>query len=376
MRILLVTEFFPSGKGLRFSGGVEARTFYLAKHLAQKHKITILCSLLKGQKITERIYGFSIYRVGPTRSYTATVGDIVKRILFIREAIKKGQNFDVQIVDGSNFIAHFIAKSIAQSKKIPVVAWYPDVWIGSWFKNTGLIGILGAPLEWINLKRGFDAYIAISKITAGKLQQFAKSKIYLIPCGLESQEFKFQQNKFKDPTVICVSRLAKYKHLNILLLAFAHLSTKIKNAKLIIVGTGPQSNYLKKMVHALRIFPRVRFFSNIPRKTLIKLITSSHIFSLPSQTEGFGIATIEAAYAGLPFVISNIPVNQEITRNGQGGYLVNPNDPLALSKRFYDLLTIKMLYTKKSNDAQKMASIYSWKLVANETEKVYAQLLL
>ena len=44
----MISEFFPTGKDLRFTGGVEARTFYIAKYLSKNHKIPILTTRLKG----------------------------------------------------------------------------------------------------------------------------------------------------------------------------------------------------------------------------------------------------------------------------------------------------------------------------------------
>src|SRR3989344_2183550 len=122
MKILLISEFFPTGKDLKFSGGVEARTFYLAKYLARKHQICVITSRGLTSPKVEKMFNFTVYRVGPRRSYMATVGGLSKRIYFIKDAISFGTTLDIEVVDGSNFITHFIAKIIAKRKKIPSVA--------------------------------------------------------------------------------------------------------------------------------------------------------------------------------------------------------------------------------------------------------------
>ena len=375
MKILMITEFFPTGKDLKFSGGVEARTFFVAKYLAKRHKVSILVSRTIGSKREENISGIKVFRIGPKRNYSAATSNLISRINFIKNAIRFGANLDVDIIDGGNYIAHFIAKQIANKKKIPVVAWYPDVWIGQWFKNTGPYGLFGEILERINLTRDFDTYIAISKQTALKLQKYVKGKINLIYCGVEKDEFKGNVEKFKNPTIICVSRLTKYKNIKTLILAFAHLTTRIKNARLIIVGTGPEEKSLKNLAHSLKISSKVDFFSNLPRKKLIDIYQTSHIFSLPSTVEGFGIATVEAASAGLPFVNSNIPIQREITKNGQGGYLVQSLAPLSFSQKFYQLFKNKSLYFRKSRDAIKLAEHYKWHKTAFQTEIIYKKML-
>ena len=375
MKLLLISEFFPTGKDLKFSGGVEARTFFIAKYLAKKHDVHVLCAKTPRSKSKEKMFNFTVYRVGPRRQYEPTTGAIISRIKFIKDAIKFGQTLDIDIVDGSNFIAHFIAKRIAKERRIPTVAWYPDVWIGSWIQNTGLLGIFGEILERINLAADFDTYIAISKETVKKLKQHTSGKINLIPCGVEKSEFRKDDKKFQNPTVVAISRLAKYKNLKTLVLAFAHLSTNIKDAQLIIIGQGPEFNNLKNLTRTLKIESKVKFLSNLTREELIKIICASHIFCQPSTVEGFGIATLEAASAGLPYVISDIPIHREITKGGEGGFLVDPQNPLLFAKRFYELLNKKILYEQKSQEAKNLAKLYSWKQIASETERVYKRLL-
>ncbi|OGD93666.1 hypothetical protein A2697_01620 [Candidatus Curtissbacteria bacterium RIFCSPHIGHO2_01_FULL_41_44] len=374
MKILMVTEFFPTGKDLRFSGGVEARTYFVAKHLAKKHQVCVITSRDLTSPKVEKMFGFTVYRTGPRRSYIATAGDLLKRIYFIKDAISFGTTLDIEIVDGANFITHFIAKMIARNKKIPIISWYPDVWVNSWIKNVGIYGIFGEILERLNLFLGFNSYIAISKETAKKLKKHIKGKINVIPCGVDQKEFTTPAKKFETPTIICISRLAKYKNLRTLILAFAHLTTKLASVRLIIVGSGPNYNNLKNLTKGLKIDSKVKFLSNISRKELVRLVKSSHIFSLPSLVEGFGIATIEACCAGLPYVNSDIPTHREVTNNAKGGFLVDPQEPRLFSKRFYELFNDGALYKKKSLEAKKLAQNYDWRTITQKTEKIYIDL--
>lgn len=375
MKILLISEFFPVGKDLKFSGGVEARTYYLAKYLAQNHSVTVLTSRLNGVPTKEKLSGFTVFRVGPKRSYSATVGSIASRILFIKEAIVIGTNLDCDIVDGTNFITHFIARQVASHKKIPVVAWYPDVWLGSWIKNAGIVGILGEILERINLAYGFSAYIAISKSTAKKLRGKVKTMIAIIPCGIDETEFKGNHQKSNVPTIICVSRLAKYKNLKDLIFAFAKISKKVEKIKLVIIGSGPEQKNLRSLTKNLRLEGSVQFLSNLPRKELINYYLRSSIFCLPSSVEGFGISVIEAAAAGTPYVISDIQVFKEVTKNGQGGLIFKLGDIASLADKLEKLITDKSLYKIKQIECNRLAKNYSWVNIARETEKTYQSLL-
>lgn len=375
MKILLVTEFFPTGKDLRFSGGVEARTYYIAKHLAKSHQVSVLASLSPQTKTREKLSNINVFRVGPRRDYSASVGHLISRLRFIRSAIKYGAEIDADIVEGGNYISHFIAKSISLRKKIPAVAWYPDVWLGDWLKNAKFYGVFGEILERYNLFRGFDAYIAISKKTQSLLSKYTKKKVHLIYCGVDHQEFVKMGKKSQNPAVLCISRLASYKNIKTLVLAFAHLSRSFPNIVLQIVGEGPEEKNFKSLVGNLKITGKVKFHSNLSRKDLIALIKSSHVFCLPSKVEGFGIATIEAAAAGVPYVNSNIPVHTEVTKNGTGGFLADPDSPIDFSNKLSKLLSNKQLYLRKSQQARQLSKIYDWSEIGYQTEQVYKNIL-
>ena len=225
----------------------------------------------------------------------------------------------------------------------------------------------------IDLTYNKEYIIEFSEKTKKKLKNFIKNRVIVIPCGVDQSEFKGQPSKFPNPTIICISRLTKYKNLRILILAFAHLSTKL-NARLIIVGSGPQKSELLSLTNGLKLKNRIKFLENLPRKDLASLIKSSHIFSLPSLVEGFGIATIESAAAGLPYVNSNIPIQREVTGNGKGGFLVDPQDPINFSNHFYKLMTDKNLYQKKSKEGLDLAKKYQWSKIADQTEVLYKSL--
>lgn len=375
MTILIVSEYFPSGKFLKFSGGVEARNFFVAKNLSKKHKVIILASNICGQKEKEKLFGINVIRVGNQRNYNATSGSILKRLSFVKEAIKTGKSLDIDIVEGTNFITHFIAKRISKSKKIPVVAWYPDVWIGNWIKNAGIYGVVGEILERFNLNQKFDAYIAISNQTSKKLSKFVKERIYVINCGIERNKNINKTKNIRRSTIICVSRLTKYKNIKTLIFAFADLTLRLQNTLLIIVGSGPELDNLKNLSEELNVSKKIQFHSNLSRTDLMNLYACSSVFSLPSIVEGFGIATIEASYFGLPYVNANIPVQKEITNNGQGGFLVEPESPLEYSQKFYKLLTDKKLYSKKSQEAKNLSNLYDWEDISEQTEKVYKSLI-
>lgn len=380
MKILIISEFFPTGKDLKFSGGVEARNYFVSKYLAQKHEVHIITTKLPGTKNHELISRIHVHRVGPVKNYRAgaNLSEIFSLIKFVRSSIEIGNEIMPHIVEGTNFITHFIAKRISSKNRIPLVFWYPDVFVGNWIKTYGLAsGLIGEAVERFNLLGPVDQFIAISNSTKNKLikNNIETEKIRVISCGVDLEEFNFKQPKFKNPTIICISRLVAYKKIDSLIWAFAALRKKIPNLKLIIIGSGPEEGKLKKIVRMISIVKSVTFFKNLPRRKLVKTIKSSHILALPSEIEGFGICVIEAAASKIPYVISNIPVLMEITKNGRGALVFIAGSVLDLSKKIESLLISKSLYDQKCQEAFMLSKSYSWRDISNKTENVYKSLL-
>lgn len=378
MKILLITEFFPKGKNLAFSGGVEARTYFVGKYLARRHLVYVVCSHQPGAARRESIDGIRVLRVGQTMNYNAGSGklNLIKLISFIKNAIDIGSKIQPDVIDGGNFIAHTIAKQISLKNNRPAVFWYPDVFIGKWIQTSGVIsGLGGWIVEKINLRRGADKIIAISRVTKDKLEKQIDEDVVMIPCGVDKKEFKQYLKKKEEETIICVSRLVKYKRVDDLIWSFSILLKRGIKARLKIVGEGPKEKELKTLVSMLGIKELVSFKKNLPRMTLVKELSSSYLFCLPSEIEGFGISVIEAAAAGIPYVVSDIPTFKEITKGGKGGIICELGNKNKLASGLAKLLTNKSLYKKKSVEAQILAKDYSWAKVAQETENIYKSLL-
>jgi glycosyltransferase involved in cell wall biosynthesis len=375
MKILIISEFFPTGGKLEFTGGVEARNYFVAKYLAKKHDVTVLTTRLVGSKKQEIISKISIIRVGGSTSYKANTSAIIPRINFMRQAILIGSEIKPDIVEGTNFITHFAALRIAKKINIPSVAWYPDVWIGSWLKNAGAIGVLGEILERYNLSQKFNVYIAISHQTELKLKKYAKNKIIVIACGVDPAEFSSLVKKPKTRKVLTVARLVKYKNVKDLILAIALLNKEGEKVKLTVIGRGPEEKSLKQLVCQLKLDESVEFKSNLTRSDLITEIKSSSIFCLPSSVEGFGITILETAAYGIPSVLADIPVFEEVTMGWQGSVKFPVNNISKLSTQLRKLIENKKMYEAKSKEAKLLARKYSWEDIAQKTQKVYQSAL-
>ncbi|MFC1711803.1 glycosyltransferase family 4 protein [Patescibacteria group bacterium] len=380
MKLLFVTEYFPENKNLKFTGGVEARTYYIINNLAKKHEITVLCKKTSFFKQPKLVDGVKVIPCGfNSKTVEVSFISLFERMAFMIAAFLKGYNLNFDLVEGSNFVSFLPAFFIGKLKRKSVVSWWPDVLADSWFGYFGITGLFGQLIEKISLKLPWTKVIALSQATKKKLIKngVKENKIDVVYGGVDIKKLTVSnlESIKKEKNIICISRLVKYKRVEDLILAFSKLEKKLPKFNLLIIGTGPEEKKLKYLVKAKKIDNKVEFRKNISRNKLYNLLKKAYIFCLPSVIEGFGLVTIEAAALGTPFIVTNIEVNKEVTKNGMGGIFFKKENFQDLENKIKILINNKDLYRQKQKQGLKLAKYYEWKKIASKTESVYLNIL-
>lgn len=375
----MVTEFFASLKNPVLSGGVEARTFYTAQYLAKDHGVIVISRRRKGEKTFQEKGSLKIFRLGrPVDSSIASVISLLDRLVFAFQSFVKGLSIQVDLVEGSNYVTFFQAYFIGLIKRIPKIAWYPDVLIGQWQKYFGsFLGLFGEIGERISLFLPWDYYIAISQSTADKLVKSGvkKNKIMVISCGVDQEMFFRKQPKFNNPTLIVVSRLLPYKQIDKVITALGTLRKDFPKIKLIVIGEGPEKRKLERQVIELGLDKQVRFLERLSEARLIEFLAKSHVLVHPSVVEGFGIVLVEAAAVGTPFVAVDIPTSVDLAERLGSGMIVKKRSPDEIAQAVKKLLTNKDSYAEKQKAGLTNARKFTWKKLTHLTEKVYEKVL-
>jgi N-acetyl-alpha-D-glucosaminyl L-malate synthase BshA len=94
-------------------------------------------------------------------------------------------------------------------------------------------------------------------------------------------------------------------------------------AKLMMVGEGPEKEAAELLVEELGISDSVIFFGN--SNEIDRILCFSDLFLLPSQTESFGLAALEAMASGVPVISTNTGGLSEVNEDGFSGYLSDVN---------------------------------------------------
>ena len=364
MKILFITEFFPFSEKGEMRGGVEARAYYLAKNLVKLgHEVYVITSWEKGLKKEDYFSGIRVYRVGKV-NYSQS-GSVLQRFKFMRGAYKKAVSLGIgfDIVDGYNFTSYLPAYYAAKKMNAKSVATYHEVWAGQWLKKFGLYGLSGEIGERIVLAKKWDLFIAVSENTKKDLIKAGiKKPIKVVYNGIDLNEFNF--NVKKDNSIICVARLVKNKRIDLLINAFKIIKKDYPEIKLKIIGVGPEEKNLKELAGNDK---NIKFFGFVKnKKDVLKEIKKSRLFVLPSEQEGFGIATIEAVACNVPYIASDINVIKEVTENGKGGLLFKNGNYADLAEKIKSVLHGK--YNKQGKELLKK---YNWKDLAKKLEEDY-----
>lgn len=184
-----------------------------------------------------------------------------------------------------------------------------------------------------------DKFLAMSEDMKRDLIKLGcpEEKIIVHYYGIEVDKFAFPERKYEDKDVVnilMVGTLEVKKAQHLVLTALKQVESKLKNRFTIsIVGDGPMSKHLRKMVDAYGWNEKVRFYGFIPyeSKELIEAYRSADIFTLPSITvrgdkEGIPGTIVEAMASGLPVVSSYHAGIPEVIKNYKEGILVREND--------------------------------------------------
>ena len=168
----------------------------------------------------------------------------------------------------------------------------------------------------------------------------------VIPLGVEEQQPGDRQVLLGDfpslegrQRLLFLSRLDPKKNVEGLLRAFAQLERRHARANLVIAGNGPAAYVasLKELARSLGIAQRVVWLGHVegPRKSAA--FAAADAFVLPSFSENFGIAVVEALLAGLPCVLGRgVAIAKDVQKAGAG--LVTAPEPDAIAQALEQLL--------------------------------------
>jgi glycosyltransferase involved in cell wall biosynthesis len=208
-------------------------------------------------------------------------------------------------------------------------------------------------------------------------QHNTSSKIHIVRCGIDT--LKFSASKVctvkHKPIILSIGRLVEKKGYPYLIKACKILVDKNIDFQCIIIGDGPQKNYLKKLIGVNHLSQFVTLAGVIFQEKIINFLNKIDIFVLPciqsadNDMDGIPVVLMEAMAMKIPVISTHISGIPELIKNMETGLLVPPKNEKALAEGI-KFLKENIDLRKKLGDAGRKWVIENYEITKN-TDKLY-----
>lgn len=156
----------------------------------------------------------------------------------------------------------------------------------------------------------------------------ARDRMDYIPNGVDTQEWVPGPEPIsrRQAVVVCAARLVERKRQSDLVDAFALLRDNGVDARLELLGDGPDRSALEERIERLCLNDVVQITGALPWHEVRERLGRAVAFALPSSWEGMPAAVLEAMSCGLAIVASDVNGTRDVVEHGVTGWLFEPGD--------------------------------------------------
>ena len=207
--------------------------------------------------------------------------------------------------------------------------------------------------------------------------------VHIIPTGIEIERFykeNIEEEKLKelrnslgfkqnDVVILYLGRIGYEKSIDFLIKNHTAVVKKCKNAKLLIVGDGPDLDKFKELVRKLKLEDNVVFTGKVDWESTKYYYNMSDIFVTASSTETQGLTVVEALSSSLPVVALDDDSFRTVVIDGLSGYLFKNKKEYVT--RVLELASDKQLRIRMGTQGRINAEPYSSRYFAERVLDVY-----
>jgi len=193
-----------------------------------------------------------------------------------------------------------------------------------------------------------------------KLDLPASTPIEVIPNFVDTEAFRPAPRIDESARVLIhISNFRPLKCVDDAVRVLAGVRRAVPAATLVLVGDGPERPRVEALVRELGLGEAVRFAGMQP--DVLPLLQQADAFLLPSSTEGFGLAALEALSCGVPVVASRVGGIPEVVVDGETGFLCEAGDVPAMTAAALRLLSDAPL-RRRLSEAARSSVLARWQL--------------
>src|SRR4030065_396992 len=217
------------------------------------------------------------------------------------------------------------------------------------------------PLVKFSIERS-DGVTAVSRFLKEKtLTNYScETDIQVIPNFVDTDLFKPESNgEFRkaiapngEKILIHTSNFRPVKRVPDTIKIFEKVKKEIPS-KLVLVGDGPDRSECERLCRQLNLCDSVKFLGK--QEGLVEILNASDVFLIPSQSESFGLAALEAMACGLPVISSSVGGLPELVRHNETGFIAEIGDVDRMAKYGLELLGKDKKYKLFSENSRERA---------------------
>ncbi|MGB9877886.1 MAG: glycosyltransferase [bacterium] len=215
--------------------------------------------------------------------------------------------------------------------------------------------------------------VSVSKEVAKTVKAVYGMDSVVIYNGVEEEFLANKEYEKKRSDVVKIFNVASFKkekNISLLIDAFEKALAKEEKLRLILVGNGPLKDLIQNLIEEKRLKEKVILAGR--RSDIPSCLSDCDIFALSSDSEGFGMAIIEAMAMGKPVIATNVGGIPEIVENGYTGLLVPPRNPQLLAEAILKLAKDEKLREEMGKRGRKkVENEFNMKLTAYKYSLLY-----
>jgi len=307
MKILFATTTLA-----RFSGdplgGIGNCFFDLYQELSNQVQVDVVTPLMPNSSKYEKFGNLTIYRESPVKSYGSfesmikTLQVVKIPILLInmyRRLLSLSNQNNYDVIHGFFIVPAGLLVSLLPTKAKKIISA-----LGSDVHTLSYKPLMPPIYQFIFRKT--DGVIYNTTSMKNRLDQLQARNLEYIPTPLDRDVFKLQPTLTKKPHFVFLGRLTKAKGVWILLQSFKQVLKVLPQARLTIIGDGPEKNAMAKFVSDNKLNQAIFLADTLNSKEIAKALKKSYGLLLPSFREGTPASVLEAMSVGRPIVATNV----------------------------------------------------------------------
>ncbi len=387
LSILMLSWEFPP----HVVGGLARHVYDLSRHLVHKGlTIHVLTTTLDGAPLYEVIDGVHVHRV--------CIGDFNSthflkwvRELNIKLAVKALEvldQFSIHMIHAHDWLVGEAALTLQTIRKKPLMV---TIHATEWGRHNGLFTQTNHLIheKEQRLVDEADHVIVCSDYMKNELESIflpKQPKINVIPNGVDSTQFEeMDETKLLTESIgrpyshiiFSIGRIVNEKGFEIIIDAAPHVIKRYPLAVFIIAGEGPLLKRYQTIINERGLNHHINFIGFINEQERNALFKKCNIALFPSTYEPFGIVALEGMINGKPTIVSDTGGLTSIIEDHVTGIKIKPGDVNDLTEKILYLLDNDDIAHKLGlNAKEKVKSMYNWHKIADDTSRLYKELLL